>query len=198
MSGLRIESLQGAGVKAESLTIGAGECVALSGPSGGGKSRLLRAIADLDPAEGEIWLGDRRRSGMSGPAWRRQVIYVAAESHWWEERVGSHAEDWQTATLTALGFERDVLDWEVQRLSSGERQRLALARGLALQPAALLLDEPTANLDPASTRRIESLIGQWQRNEDCSVLWVSHDPEQRMRVATRHYQVSNGELELSR
>ena len=194
MSSLRIERLARAGVSAAGLTVAAGSCTTLFGPSGSGKTLLLRAIADLDEADGEVWLDDRARSSLSGPEWRRQVIYVAAESHWWAPQVGPHAPHWPPADLEALGFDEHVLQWEVQRLSSGERQRLALARALAHAPSALLLDEPTANLDQTNTLCVEALIEAWRKRSAGSVLWVSHDPAQRSRVATTQYRIEAGEL----
>jgi ABC-type iron transport system FetAB ATPase subunit len=195
VSSLRIEDLRRPGVNAAGLSVGSGDCCALYGPSGGGKTLLLRAIADLDEAEGEVWLDDLPRSGMSGPEWRRQVIYLAAESHWWAPQVRAHAAAWRTSDLAALGFEPSVLDWEVQRLSSGERQRLALARALAHEPRALLLDEPTANLDQTNTARVETLVVDWRRRTGGCVLWVSHDPAQRIRVADVQHRIEGGVLQ---
>ena len=194
MSSLRIEHLVRPGVDAGGLRVEAGSCAALSGPSGSGKTLLLRAIADLDEADGEVWLDERPRSGMDAPSWRRQVMYLAAESHWWAGEVRDHAPAWQPGDLAALGFEPAVLEWEVQRLSSGERQRLALARALAHGPLVLLLDEPTANLDQANTTRVEQLVADWRRRTGGCVLWVSHDPAQRARVATRQFTVDGGVL----
>jgi putative ABC transport system ATP-binding protein len=194
VSSLRLDRLSRTGVEAADLNIAAGSCATLSGPSGSGKTLLLRAIADLDEAEGEVWLNGRPRSGMTGPEWRRRVNYLAAESHWWAKHVREHAAGWQTPDLVALGFTPEVLDWEVQRLSSGERQRLALARALAHAPEALLLDEPTANLDQANTERVEGLVADWRNRSGGSVLWVSHDPAQRARVASAHYEVRDGLL----
>ncbi len=195
MSGLRIEGLTGAGVRADHLHIVAGSCYSLSGPSGSGKTLLLRAIADLDQTDGEVWLDDQARSRLSGPEWRRRVNYLAADSQWWARCVGEHAADWHAPDLVALGFESEVLDWEVQRLSSGERQRLALARALAHAPQALLLDEPTANLDQHNTERVEQLLADWRRDKHGCVLWVSHDPAQQSRVANQHYRIRDGVLE---
>ena len=158
MSRLRIERLQRPGVNAAGIVVDPGGCTAVHGTSGSGKTLLLRPIADLDEAEGEVWLDDQARSGMSGPQWRQRVGSDAAESFWWGRLVREHARDWHADQLEALGFESAVLDWEVQRLSSGERQRLAIARALAGSPSALLLDEPTANHDQKKTPRIESLI----------------------------------------
>lgn len=195
MTRLRVEHLSGPGVHDATLEAGDGECIAIHGPSGSGKSLLLRAIADLDEVSGEVWLDDQPRSAVSGPDWRRQVSYLAAESHWWDDRVGPHADDWRSDQLAALGFSDEVLDWEVQRLSSGERQRLALARALAHSPRVLLLDEPTANLDGTNTACVETLLGQWRAGTGGCMLWVSHDPAQRRRIAVRQYAMRAGTLE---
>ena len=194
MSTLRIERLRHAGVDARDVTFAAGSCTAIHGASGSGKTLLLRAIADLDEAEGEVWLDEQARSNMTGPQWRRRVVYAAAESHWWGARVREHAVEWPLASLEALGFDLDVLDFEIQRLSSGERQRLAVVRALANAPAALLLDEPTANLDQANAQRVERLIEGWRRRTEGCVVWVSHDPAQRQRVASLQYEIHAGTL----
>ena len=70
-----------------------GEIVAVRGPSGSGKSLMLRAIADLDPAEGEITLDGTPRARIPAPEWRRRVAFVPAESGWWDDRVGAHFPD---------------------------------------------------------------------------------------------------------
>jgi ABC-type iron transport system FetAB ATPase subunit len=198
MSRLRIDRLQRPGVNATGIVVEPGGCTAVHGTSGSGKTLLLRAIADLDEAEGEVWLDEQARSGMSGPQWRRRVGYVAAESYWWATLVREHARDWQADKLEALGFESGVLDWEVQRLSSGERQRLAIARTLAGSPLALLLDEPTANLDQKNTARVERLIAAWRQQTDGCVIWVSHDPAQRSRISDAQLEIHDGKLEQPR
>jgi len=94
------------------------------------------------------------------------------------------------AQLEPLAFDRGALAWSITRLSSGERQRLALLRVLAHDPRALLLDEPTANLDAESTTRVENLIADYRERHDAPVLWVTHGPEQARRVANRHFRVT--------
>lgn len=194
MSSLRIERLRHTGVDATGITVAAGSCSAVHGASGSGKTLLLRAIADLDEAEGEVWLDGQARSSMSGPQWRRRVVYVAAESQWWHPRVREHACEWRASDLQALGLQPDVLDWDIQRLSSGERQRLAIARALAGSPSVLLLDEPTANLDHANALRVEHLIETWRQRDGGCVLWVSHDPAQRARIATVAHEIRSGRV----
>ncbi|EGV51230.1 ATP-binding protein [Candidatus Endoriftia persephone str. Guaymas] len=178
------------------LQLQAGECVTLNGPSGCGKSMLLRAIADLDPHQGEMVLDGCSSKSMEPTEWRRQVALLPAESAWWGERVRDHFESPGRATLDALQLPADSPDWGVSRLSSGERQRLALLRLLANHPKILLLDEPTANLDRENTRRVERLLGEWRQQHQCSTIWITHDPEQQQRVGNRHYQIKQGCLEL--
>jgi ABC-type iron transport system FetAB ATPase subunit len=192
---LRVEGVSSHSMSIPLLEVAAGECVCLSGPSGAGKSLLLRAIADLDAHEGKVWLGEREAREFAPREWRRQVGLLPAESQWWYERVGAHFTAVDEAQWQALGFGRETLDWQVARCSTGERQRLALLRLLANKPRVLLLDEPTAALDPASVQRVEAMIAAYREEQQAAVLWVSHDPAQMQRVATRQIRIVAGRLE---
>lgn len=195
MSTLQLKALQTHHLQALDLRIGAGECLCLSGPSGSGKTLLLRAIADLDPHGGEVLLDGRPSRVFSPPQWRRAVALLPAESSWWLARVGEHFCSDAPQGLEALGFASGALSWEVERLSSGERQRLALLRLLDNEPRVLLLDEPTANLDPTAARAVETLIDGYRRRTGAAVLWVSHDPAQIARVASGELRLRDGALE---
>ena len=158
---LQVRDLRTNILKPASLSLSAGECIAVRGPSGAGKTLLLRAIADLDPNEGLVTLDGRDRSTIPGPEWRRLVGYVPAEPGWWADTVGEHFGEWAAALAFArdLGFPEEAKAWPITRLSTGERLRLALIRALMVRPKVLLLDEPTAALDPASVEAVEALIG---------------------------------------
>jgi putative ABC transport system ATP-binding protein len=183
MVGLRLDGVRPRGLEPVDLALAPGERVFLSGPSGSGKSLLLRAVADLDPHPGEVWLDGVRRSQVPAPEWRRRVGLLPAESHWWANLVGEHLPAAACPLLADLGFGPETLDWTVSRLSTGERQRLALVRALAYRPEALLLDEATANLDPPNRERVETLVETYRVEHAAAVLWVSHDPEQRARLS---------------
>lgn len=174
------------------LTIGAGECVSLAGASGSGKTLLLRAIADLDPHEGIVRLDGTACDATPAPSWRRAVGMLPAESAWWADTVGPHFAE--RVDVEPFGFEPDVFAWEVRRLSTGERQRIALARLLANRPKALLLDEPTASLDAGNVDRLETVVADYRRAQVAPVLWVSHDDAQAARVASRHFELVEGRL----
>ena len=192
---LSVRALERQGLAPCSFEIAAGDCVALVGPSGSGKTLLLRAIADLDPNQGEVALDGAVRGAMPAPGWRRQVAYVPAEAGWWADRVGEHFADWAAAEplVERLGLPADCRDWPVQRLSTGERQRLALARALALDPRVLLLDEPTSGLDEAATDAVEALVAE-RLAAGAAALWVSHDRAQAKRVARRRLEIAGGHV----
>jgi putative ABC transport system ATP-binding protein len=98
------------------------------------------------------------------------------------------------AWLAQLGLPDSAMSWEIARCSTGERQRLALLRTLMQAPAALLLDEPTGNLDHESTQRVEGLLTGYQRQRQAALLWVSHDAGQIERVAQRRFILDDGRL----
>jgi ABC-type iron transport system FetAB ATPase subunit len=193
---LRLESLAVGELEPVDLTVAPVEILCLSGASGSGKTRLLRAIADLEPHDGEASLGEVAQSSLPAHEWRARVMLVPAESQWWADSVEEHfygrAPDHDD--LEALGFSSEVLGWQVSRLSSGEKQRLALLRALCRQPQALLLDEPTANLDDASTRRVEEWLLARVRERGWPVIWVAHDTPQIERVGDRHCHIEGGRL----
>lgn len=195
IASLRLIQVGIGGLANVSLTIAPGEVVCLSGPSGAGKTRLLRAIADLEVHAGEVWLGEQEQRTVSGHAWRRQVMLVPTESQWWADTVAPHFPQVVAEGLDALGLSTSALEWPVNRLSSGEKQRLALLRALSHDPRALLLDEPTANLDSATARRVEEWLLGIIRDRHLPVLWVAHKPEQIQRVAHRHFRIQGAGLE---
>lgn len=194
MERLRVAALGGDGWGPIDLVVEAGACVCVSGPSGAGKTRLLRAIADLDVHTGSAFLDGLSAQRVPPPLWRRRVALLPADSRWWAETVAEHFPRDARPDFGAVGLPDEALGWRIERLSSGERQRLALLRLLANTPQVLLLDEPTANLDARSAARVEALIAAYRHEHRAAVLWVSHDPEQIERVASGHLRLERGRI----
>lgn len=193
-AGLAIRDLSRPGLEPVSFTLAPGACLAVSGPSGSGKSLLLRAIADLDPNSGTVTLDGADRNHMPAPQWRRYVMYVPTEPGWWADTVADHFEDWSAALpwVSALGLPADCGGWPVQRLSTGERQRLGLIRALVKIPTVLLLDEPTSGLDPDATAAVEAAIDAYRTEHSAVIVWVTHDAAQAGRFAERRLTIENG------
>jgi ABC-type multidrug transport system ATPase subunit len=175
----------------------AGECIAIQGPSGAGKSVLLRMLADLDPHDGDALLDGRAATSMPAPDWRALVVYQAAEPAWWEPTARAHFGPadlpFVENMLAALGLAPALLDAPIERLSTGERQRLALVRSLARGPQVLLLDEPTAALDPDAVARVEALLRD-RLAHGMAMLIVTHAAEQARRLAQRVFRLEDGQL----
>lgn len=182
-----------------SFSLRAGEAIGLTGSSGVGKTQLLRALVQCILYEGEIFYKDVAAESFAPPEWRKTIGLVPAESVWWYDRVGQHftAESHGQLLddfLPRLGFSKDVLTWEISRLSSGERQRLAIIRALLIGPSVLLLDEPCSALDPRSVSMVEQLLLEYKERGATAMIWVSHDYAQLGRVADFCYEVRNDGL----
>lgn len=177
------------------FTVGDGECLAITGPSGAGKSLLMRAIVDLDPNIGEVSTTQMIRSQTSAPEWRKHVAMLPSETGWWLDKVGDHFTN-PTDTvkhLPLVGLPHDALNWEVTRLSSGERHRLGLLRCLEGQPKVLLLDEPTAALDQETTLQVEDLL-RGLLAEGKTIILVTHDPGQPARLRCATMRIESGQV----
>ncbi|WP_020405468.1 ABC transporter ATP-binding protein [Hahella ganghwensis] len=195
---LSIRQLEIGFLRDVTVTVPPGEIHCISGKSGSGKSRLLRAVADLEQHNGQISLGNTRQTDLSGPQWRKRVRLIPAQSEWWYDNVLEHFQvEPDPSLLSALELNSDILKQPVSYLSSGEKQRLALIRSLYPQPQALLLDEPTANLDEGSRKSVENWLLNMIRQQHWPVLWVAHDQEQINRVASHHWDLENGCLTLT-
>jgi putative ABC transport system ATP-binding protein len=196
--GLRVEGLKSALAGPFALEVAGGRVLAISGASGAGKSLFLRMVADLDPNEGEVSLNGVSRASLPAHQWRRRIPYVAAESGWWAQSVRDHFAPDQLERARALAERLGVgaapFDGPVDRLSTGERQRLALVRAFILDSPALLLDEPTGPLDPVSVRKVEAFL-QERLAAGTVIVLVSHDPAQGARLGARRLRMIDRKLQ---
>lgn len=194
---LRVVSLQSRLAGPFDLALAAGECLAITGPSGSGKSLFLRMVADLDPNQGEVWLDGTERRALPAPAWRRKVVYCAAEPGWWHERVVDHFHGEALASARALtsvlALAPALLNQQVVQLSTGERQRMALIRALILQSPVLLLDEPTGALDEDSTALVEHVLRE-RLAAGTTIVMVTHSTAQAERLGLHHLRMKNRRL----
>ena len=181
------------------LEVGKGRCAVITGESGSGKSLFLRMIADLDVNEGEVALDGRPRDDFAPPEWRKQVSYVAAEAGWWADKVAAHYPPDRLKDVrdlaARLGLHPDLIDGVVARLSTGERQRLAIIRALIQEPPVILLDEPTGALDGDSTGKVEAVMRE-RLKSGCAVVMVTHDTALAARLADARYQMADRKLSV--
>jgi ABC-type iron transport system FetAB ATPase subunit len=194
MKKLQINALRFHNLGPIDLTIQTNECIVISGPSGAGKTLFLRAIADLDPHSGQLFLDNKASAHFTPTEWRKNIGLLPATSEWWYETVGEHFTFTEPSWFAKLGFDLSILKRQIAGLSTGERQRLALLRLLTNKPAVLLLDEATANLDNDNTERMEELIQTYSQQQAAAIIWVSHNKQQIARIAHQHFILNNGTL----
>ena len=196
-------------LKVEALSIKESEILALVGPSGAGKSTLLRLLAFLElPTEGEIrWQGQMVDGRWPTLEARRDVTMVFQQPRLLKrtvlENIGyglklrgeSVAQNGRfEGLINALGI-GELLNEKAQNLSGGEQQRVALARALVLSPQVLILDEPTASLDPQNVALVERMIRQENEQFGTTIIMVTHNIFQAKRISNRTGLVLNGYLQ---
>jgi len=189
----------------ERLDIRRGEVLALVGPSGAGKSTLLRLLNFLEhPTAGRILYQGQAINGSAPLAVRRQVTTVFQRPMLLKASVhanvayglrlrGQRVDGRVHDILARVGLEQ-LARSSAHKLSGGEMQRVALARALVIDPAVLLLDEPTANLDPYNIGLIEDIVRQHNRERGTTVVLVTHNVFQARRLADRVGLMLSGRL----
>ena len=185
--------------------------VSITGSSGSGKSVFLRALALLDaPTSGQVLWNGQPIANTEIPHYRSHISYLSQRPALIEGTVEDNLRfpfslktlrqrRFDLAAVTALlehaGKTQEFLGKNAADLSGGEAQVASLIRTLQLNPEVLLLDEPTAALDPTSSRDVEALINAWfGADSDRAYIWVSHDLEQARRMSEIHLQMSAGVL----
>lgn len=192
MERLKIDSLYFHNIGPVNITLYRSESIGITGPSGSGKTLFLRAIADIDDHSGSLFLDGKEYRDFPAHVWRREVGLLPSESSWWFDYVGEHFYNPDKSQLEMLDFDHTILKWKVSRLSSGERQRLALLRLLSNHPKVLLLDEPTANLDTKNTLKVEKILIKYLSETGSSMIFAGHDIEQLKRISDRHFIIKEG------
>ena len=207
LHGKRIDVLRGV-----SLDIERGELVSLVGPSGAGKSTFLHVIGTLDaPAAGEVLFEERAVFSMNDAEiaeFRNRTIGFVFQSHYLlpeftalenvampalvqrKDRSKTYAQSRELLERVGLGAR---VDHKPGELSGGEAQRVALARALVLQPAILLADEPTGNLDPATGEGIHQLLRDVNRDLGITAVVVTHN-ESLARSMPRRLRLAGGQV----
>jgi len=191
-----------------SLSIEKGEILAIIGPTGAGKTTLLRLIDQLDkPAYGKVLFDGREVTPHLRTKVRRQISMVLQKPVVFDASVYDNV----AFPLTVRKFDRKAISENVnamlktvglegyqkrkaRTLSGGETQKVALARALITDPQVLLLDEPTANLDPVSLNSIEELILRFNRDNGMAIVIATHEMAQGQRLAQKIGVMMDGEL----
>lgn len=193
-------------LRIDSLEVIEGETLCLVGPTGAGKSTLLRLCSGQEPIDGRLSLfGEARGQNGFSLDVLRQVVTVhqrpmllsssvrANVEYGLRIRSAEKARERVDELLNVMGM-MSLADQDARTLSGGQMQLVGLARALVVDPRVLLLDEPTAHLDPASVALVESLIRRQQQRTAMTVVWATHHLFQAKRVATRVALVLNGVL----
>lgn len=195
-----------------SLTINDGELFVLVGPSGSGKTTLLKTINRLVvPTSGQVKIDGQDVSAVDLQHLRRQIGYVlqtgalfpnmtvAENASVQLDNLGWPADKKHeriSELMTQVGLDPDLfLDRMPSELSGGEAQRVGIVRALACKPGLVLMDEPFSALDPVSRRQLQQIVIDLHHDLDTTIVFVTHDMHEALRLADRVAVVYNGKLQ---
>ncbi|MEG0475350.1 MAG: ATP-binding cassette domain-containing protein [Carnobacterium sp.] len=192
------------------LSIEEGEFVTITGPSGSGKSTLLKIMASMiSQTAGSIDYQGKRLEEYDPIAYRKEVSYCFQTavlfgktvqenlSFPYEIRQEAFNSEKAAAYLMKVGLNKTYLTKNINDLSGGEKQRIALVRNLLITPKVLLLDEVTSALDAENRLIVRHLIREMNQTEGITVLWVTHNADE-IAESDRVIQIVNGEAEEKR
>lgn len=192
------------------LSVEEGEFVTITGPSGSGKSTLLKIMASMiSQTAGSIAYQGKRLEEYDPIAYRKEVSYCFQTavlfgktvqenlSFPYEIRQEAFNSEKAVAYLMKVGLNKTYLKKNINDLSGGEKQRIALVRNLLITPKVLLLDEVTSALDAENQLIIRHLIREMNQTEGITVLWVTHNADE-IAASDRVIQIVNGEAEEKR
>ena len=207
---LEVQSLRGV-----DLQVDAGESVGIVGPTGSGKSTLLQHLNGLlPPQRGEVRVGgialSDRRVDIRAIRQRVGLFFQNPEDQLFERYAGDdvafgprnlhlapeEVRERVRQAMEAVGLPFEYKDRLTGELSQGEKRRLALAGVLALRPQVLVLDEPTAGLDPQGRRELLHTLAQWRAGDGTAIVLASHNMEDIAALCTRVYVLVNGAIVL--
>ena len=188
------------------LSIIEGEFLTITGPSGSGKSTLLKLLASmLTPTHGEILYKGRSVQEYEPTDYRKQVSYTFQSAALFGETVEENIafpykirkkevnKEEAVTALKSFGLSEDYLNKEVNSLSGGEKQRIALIRNILFLPDVLLLDEVTSSLDTENRQIISQAIKKLNKEKNVTVLWITHNTEE-IADANRKIEIIDGEI----
>jgi tungstate transport system ATP-binding protein len=191
-----------------SFSFAGGHTYVLQGPNGSGKSTLFRMLALLErPDSGTVRYRDNGGILEDNLALRRRLTLVLPRTGVFNTTVYKNVayglkvrgvqrkevEERVTKALLAVGLPHKK--WQrALELSSGETKRLGIARAMVINPEVFLLDEPTANIDPANTEIIEDIILKMKRDRQATILMITHDPVQAQRLSDDLLLMQDGKI----
>ncbi len=191
----------------ESLQLGESDLTALSGPSGGGKTTLLRLLANLiSPDEGVIYYKGKKLESYPPLELREKVKMLAQNPRMLGDTIRSEFEqaaefarqdgysdqDYQEL-MDLMNLDKKLED-DSEELSGGEKQRVALARLMLLEPEMMLLDEPTASLDIDNEKYLLDFLGHRARQARSKIIMVTHAPELTEDIAQQQVIIEDGRV----
>ncbi|KHD43368.1 ABC transporter ATP-binding protein [Streptococcus hongkongensis] len=190
-----------------SFEVEAGDFISIVGPSGGGKSTLLKLASFLiSPTKGEILFKGKNLKDSNPISIRQAISYCFQTPHLFGSKVKDNIafpydirhEKIDQARVTSLfdlfKMDHSYLNRDITKLSGGEKQRISLIRQLLFQPEILLLDEVTSALDQTNKEIVEDVI-KTLHDKGVTILWITHDAEQSRKYANKLMTVVNGQIE---
>lgn len=189
-----------------SFDVKKGDCISIVGQSGSGKSTLLKACADLIPiSSGNMYFNNKCYTSYNPIELRKLISYCVQIPYLFGKTVYDNLEfpfkirnevvdkNRLRELLNKFNLNEDYLEKDINSLSGGEKQRIALIRNLVYTPKILLLDEATASLDKENANIVQDYVKELN-TQGMTVLWITHSEEQSKSIFNKRMVISEGKV----